>query len=582
MKNSAWSRWLDPGVALALGALYVAWLLGTASELGYARDEGFYFSAAESYRHWYELLFHDPSAALDRVVRDHYWSKNAEHPAFIKTLFVFSHWLFFDRLGWFSTSGISYRFVGMLSAGGTVSLLYLWGRAVVNRWVGIGAALSFALLPRVFFHSHLACFDVPVAFLWLLVCYSYERTLPRQAWAACLTTAVLFGLLLNTKHNSWLLPPVVVMHYVLMVLRARGTGARLGRLQLPRVLVAMLFVGPLVFYLTWPWLWSDTWRRLSDYVSFHLHHEYYNMEFLGHTYYEPPMPRLYAWLMTAATVPATVLLLSVLGVARAAREALRRRWIPGIGHLEGRGRIGAWLERQAVGGWRSEGGGDKRGFSRRYAAFSLWGLGLLFGYAPWWSSDTPIFGGTKHWITAYPFMALFAGLGFHWVLKQWQKARLVRPLGKVAPHLLSAVVFLPALVMTWSSHPFELSAYTPLVGGAPGAASLGLNRTFWGYTTASLKDDINRRVPGGGILYLHDTARSSFDAMKRDGLLRTDISGTLDIASSDHALYHHEPHMRRVEYQIWVDYGTLRPSAIRAHHGVPVIWMYDRPAEEAK
>ena len=26
--------------------------------------------------------------------------------------------------------------------------------------------------------------------------------------------------------------------------------------------------------------------------------------------------------------------------------------------------------------------------------------------------SSPIFGGTKHWLTAYPFLALFAGLGF--------------------------------------------------------------------------------------------------------------------------------------------------------------------------
>jgi len=337
-------------------------------------------------------------------------------------------------------------------------------------------------------------------------------------------------------------------------------------------------LGPLVFFATWPWLWHDAWPRLAAYAEFHLRHEYYNMEFLGRTYYEPPMPRLYAWLMTVATVPMTLLLLAALGVLRALRESIARRWLPMSEKLD-RGRAAQWLKNKPLFErlTRKHLGGATKRFSDRYSAYALWGLGLLAGYAPWWSTDTPIFGGTKHWLTAYPFLALFAGLGFEWLVRSLAEFRLPAHLRRVAQYLAFGALAVPAWVMTWSSHPFGLSAYTPIVGGAPGAASLGLNRTFWGYTTGSLEGEINRRVAGGGVLYLHDTARSSFEALKRDGRIRSDIAGTLDIARSTSALYHHEPHMERVEYQIWVDYETLRPSAIKAHHGVPVVWMYDRP-----
>jgi hypothetical protein len=43
------------------------------------------------------------------------------------------------------------------------------------------------------------------------------------------------------------------------------------------------------------------------------------------------------------------------------------------------------------------------------------------------------------------------------------------------------------------------------------------------------------------------------------------------------ALYHHEPHMGRVEGQIWIAYGTTTPVAITTHDGVPVAWLYRRP-----
>jgi hypothetical protein len=106
---------------------------------------------------------------------------------------------------------------------------------------------------------------------------------------------------------------------------------------------------------------------------------------------------------------------------------------------------------------------------------------------------------------------------------------------------------------------------------------MGLNRTFWGYTTGALTDYLNQHVPRGGVVYLHDTAAQSFSMLRQDGRIRSDIGGTLDIHASDYALYHHEPHMGRVEHQIWVDYGTTAPAEIGSYDGVPVVWVYARP-----
>ena len=32
--------------------------------------------------------------------------------------------------------------------------------------------------------------------------------------------------------------------------------------MVPYWLIAMLTLGPLLFYASWPWIWSDTWRRM--------------------------------------------------------------------------------------------------------------------------------------------------------------------------------------------------------------------------------------------------------------------------------------------------------------------------------
>ena len=125
---------------------------------------------------------------------------------------------------------------------------------------------------------------------------------------------------------------------------------------------------------------------------------------------------------------------------------------------------------------------------------------------------------------------------------------------------MSAAVLTAPTVMTLHAHPYGLSAYTPLVGGTPGGATLGLNRSFWGYTTGAVQDFINEHAPPHASVYVHDTAMDSWTRYVADGRLRKDLQGTLTLSGSDVGLYHHEQHMAKVDYQYWVDYGTIRPG----------------------
>jgi 4-amino-4-deoxy-L-arabinose transferase-like glycosyltransferase len=519
---------LASGLALA----YLALLLATVKDLGYARDEGFYFQAARSYEAWFELLHQDFWHTVQPGVVDRYWVVNHEHPALMKSLFAFSHRYLFTGFQLFREQGTAYRFPGMVLSALAVAVTYAWGARENGRWAGVVSALALALMPRVFYHSHLACFDMPVTSLLLVTTFAFARSLEGGlAWA--ILTGVLYGLLLDTKHNAWLLPGAFVAHFLLTrsVHAVRELCAR--RWAFPNAFLAMALISPLVFYLGWPWIWHDTVARLREYVAFHTGHEYYNMEFLGQTYWKPPMPRLYAWVMTLATVPGITLLLFGVGLVV---SALRRA---------------------------------------RCSTPLLWLLCLLICYAPWWSDQTPIFGGTKHWMTAYPFLCLFAGQGFAFVAERLREL-LSQRWAQLAPPALAASVLLGPLYMTLHTGPWGLSFYTALVGGAPGAAELGLNRTFWGYTTGAVQGFIDQRAPQHSSVYVHDTALQSWEMLRTDGRIREDLRGTLNIAGSSLALYHHEPHMRRVEYETWVDYGHDAPAAVGSYDGVPVVWVYAR------
>src|SRR5262245_60354343 len=199
-RRRAWAlRCIDPAIALALFAGVLTALLASVRDLGYARDEGFYFHAARGYGKWFQLLGTDPHEALRRSVIDNYWQENHEHPALMKTLFWASQRLFEGVL--FQERGTAYRFPSMLLAASAAVVLFLWGRASYGRAGGVVAALAFVCMPRVFYQSHLACFDLPITAMWLFVAYAYQRSFETRSWLWGVACGGLYGLALETKHN---------------------------------------------------------------------------------------------------------------------------------------------------------------------------------------------------------------------------------------------------------------------------------------------------------------------------------------------------------------------------------------------
>jgi 4-amino-4-deoxy-L-arabinose transferase-like glycosyltransferase len=542
-------------VGLALAVLYVVVLVRTAPDLGFARDEGFYFHASRTYAEWFNLLFTNPRAALERSAIDSAWGVNHEHPSLMKSLFGLS-WLFLHQK-WhiLRSESLAFRLPGMLMGGLGLWITWLFGWRAFGARVGLVAAVLLALMPRVFYHAHLNCFDVPVMTMWVVVLYAYWRsTSGSLGWTVA--TGALWGLALETKHNAWFVPFLVVAHDLL----SRGDlivrDVRRGRFPVPMVLVAMAVLGPLIFWALWPWMWFDFLRtpdgrpgRLSEYVGFHMNHAYYNIEYLGHNWFRPPFPRSYSWGMIAFTVPGITLALALLGLAVHFRQGLREL---------------AWVRD------RSE--------DERRGTLLLVGMGFLVPLAPWFSTKTPIFGGTKHWFPAYPFLAVMAGLGFAYVAKRLEDNLSGRVrLRRAVPFALGVLVTLPPLWQTAHSHPFGLSNYTPLAGGTPGSADLGLNRQFWGFTTGSLAPWFNANAPPGAAVYIHDTTFEAWDMLQRDGTLRRDLRAVWQVGEGDFAIVHHELHMNEVDYQIWTAYQSPAVTYVLTHDGVPIVSVYRRP-----
>jgi len=564
---SAWAkRNVDHLIGAGIGLVYVLWLLGTARNLGFSRDEGFYFSASSEYERWFKLLFSTPGKAFERSAIDQIWAANHEHPSLVKSLFALSHQFLWGKWKIFEDQSTAFRFPGMVFMGLALWITYLFGARAFSRRAGIMAAILLGLMPNVFYHAHLACFDVPIMAMWIACIFTYWCAEKKGGLGWALAAGVMYGLTLETKHNAWMLPGVFLPHALLIHGRAMATEtSKTARLPIPASLLAMATVGPAVFLLLWPWLWNDTLPRIQEYVNFHLHHDYYNIEFLGVTYFGPPSPKSYMPVMIAATVPTVTLVLFAVGAIDRLRVLVARlfTW------------AGTALERTFS--WPKEAPPNDP-----VQTDVLLFLSLAVPLAVFLLPRTPIFGGTKHWITAYPALAIFAGRGFDLVATRieallrekttWGDAK-----RRWVVALVGAFTCLAPFVVTRHSHPFGLSAYVPFFGGTAGGADLGLNRQFWGFTTQSLDPWFRENTKPGDTVYIMDTAWQSWQRMIDEKRIPPWLRGVGSPAEAEISIVHHEQHINEVDYNIWTEYGTTAPEYVLTHDGVPIVSVYRRP-----
>jgi hypothetical protein len=511
------------------------------------RDEGYYFDAAEQYYGWYgelgdNLVAGHPLKSFTRADVDRWFGYNHEHPALMKTLFGFS-WRLFHKCHCPKQQGrhpVGYakfhRTIPLLDEESAMRLptdilvalmaavLYLWGAAAFSRVAGVVAAVLGVMAPRLFFDAQLATFDAPVAAMWVFVVYAYWRALTDKRWGW--RTGVIWGLALATKLNAFFIPFVLVVHFAWVAWRQK---------KLPnwQVFGWMAVLGVPVFLFCWPWLWFSTVSRFREYAQFHIHHVYYNMEYLGRNYNKPPFPVGFPYVMSALTLPVTTLALAIGGAVVLARR------------------------------WRS----DDQGLGL------LIGLNALFPMAIITLTRAPIFGATKHWHASIPFLALLAAAAICELQRSLNSRRWAL--------VLAIAACAPAVAETWRSHPYGLSHYNFIAGGPAGGADLGMNRQFWGYATRGLLPWINAHAPPHAPIYWHDTNQAQLNMDERIGLLRDDVWNTgleePGVKASNIAMVIHEKHFNKYEYWIWDFYGTARPSLVLDDEGVPIVTLYERP-----
>ncbi len=602
----------DCAITAVLFMGVVACLLATEGKEGFGRDEGQYMRAGERYWGWFEELGrnirrHRGRESFTAAAIDRFWSDNApDHPVVMKTLYGLS-WRAFHRctcmgparglhpiavnhrhitLPLFRRESTAFRFPAILMAGLLAALVFRFARKLVP-WpaAAAGAVLAIAQ-PHYFFHAPIACFDAPITTLAFAVGFAYWKSLRSARWG--ILCGPIFGIALGVKHNAWLMPAFLGAHYVWM---RRGDLRRWRPPRPPLAFVSMAVLGPLVFFLHWPWLWHHPIERTRTYLNRHLQHEHYNFEYLGRNWNLPPtdldlklLRVTFPFVSTGLTVPVTTLGLAVLGGLVLARRR-RNRAVVADSDPPVDGVAAAPLDQPARLSW-SRPGADVDRAPGAFIAAQIFGPMAVLAIP-----STPIFGGVKHFMPAMPYLAVAASVGLAWVtsglVDALQPRRTRRALraggGTVGPAaiLLSVLACVPAVTETRRSHPDGLSHYNMLAGGFAGGASLGMNRQFWAYCVLPILDWVNRHDPDNQRMYWHDVIGDALAMYKREGRLAMSVGdtgyGDPGVERSVMGLMVHEKHWALFEKYFWDRYGTLKPSLVRVREGVPLVIGYERP-----
>jgi 4-amino-4-deoxy-L-arabinose transferase-like glycosyltransferase len=623
-------------VIIVLAILQIIWIASTWEGMGYTKDEGYYFSAARDNFGWYihlvgSTLTGHPESAFQPKTIDRYWRNNNEHPPFCKTVQGFHHHLLNKWLP-ILNYGNSHRAATLSWSILLIAFMVLLGSEWLSLGWAVGAVAILFTLPRVFFHAHLNTFDIPVVAMWFVTAYAFRRGMENRRWAWA--TGVLLGIGLATKNNAYFLPVLFFIMYVISphfkalgktILDLPGVLKRAGVIKLAMIailaitplvvgltafdylalviaidftlinlwlawlywfrptriaahiapILTPIFTAPFVFVLLWPWIWHDTWPRLGVYFNRHLHPPAWETYYLDQIVVNPPpFDWHYPFVMSWYTLPAIVLFVFFVGLALMLWRgkfviAIRRTGARILGRdlFESPETLGKW-----------EHNGENKVTSPWWDKVFLL-VNIILPVLIIANPKTPIYGGTKHYMTALPYFAFACVIALRWmvttVAEIWPLNRVLR--GALAV-VLSVLVIVPGLIGIHHTHPYTLSYYNEIMGGSIAAPEVGMQRTFWAQSTSGVLDYLNKVVPKNGVVYFNNTPGTSIMAYQQDGMLRKDIRPARRGQEPDYAVMNHwKFYTDRVPgsiYHIRQEFGVDYMEAWADIDGMPLVEVY--------
>lgn len=457
------------GTAILISILAFVLLSATAPDIGLTWDEPAYIAAARSYMKWYGQVFTDSTEAFSEEGITEAWMVNNEHPPLDKI---------WSGIVWslarnFTDDLIAHRMGNMILVALLAGLLYLLICDAYGQVAGLAAVVALLTMPRFFFHAHLSALDVPAAVSVFIVTFVFWKTLEHKKWTWGLLLGLIWGLALATKINAVFVPMTLGLWCLIFRREAR---------LFVRLFIMGIIAIP-VFIAVWPWLYVDTFERLTAYIHFVTdEHWEIGQYYLGQFFMPPPWH--FGFVMLWAVLPLGLTVLYIIGIARA---GLAKR-DNGLG----------WL-------------------------LFLSALTPILAIA---TGKSMVYDNERLIMVSFPFLAGLAGVGFGWIISSWEKlsARWSTPgiyQGGVA--ILVLLAFAPQLITTIRLYPHLLSYYGESVGGLAGATHMGLETTYWCESYNISLSIINEQAQPKDRIWVDPWSHDVLIYYQTQGLLRDDV-----------------------------------------------------------
>jgi 4-amino-4-deoxy-L-arabinose transferase-like glycosyltransferase len=403
----------------------------------------------------------------------------------------------------------------------TAALLF---HLMASRWgigAATGAAAAWVFQPNLFGHGHYASYDAVLSCLWVLAIISFANSVATRPqgggrpgrWATVVVFGLTVGCALATKLTGWFLP-VPFLVWAILVRNRRAFV----------VLAAGLSLAVAVLYLLCPPWWSEPIVGPVRFFQSNLTRGStisIPVLFLGTVYQTPneslPWYNTLAW--TIMVTPLGFLLLALVGIVRAVRH------------------------------WRDEPLG--------LLILGNWALLMVLRAMP----HTPGHDGVRLFLPAFGVLAMFVGLGVRSLWARWPVWARLALAAAVSEGLLSVIVMMPV----------PLSYFSPVVGGLPGAARLGMEPTYyWDALDDQARAWLREHTPAGRTIHFA-TNPTSWRYLRQVGQLPPRIDG-IDPGYPAWYVMQNRPGAWLARDLAHVRRSTL-VFAVRKL-GVPLVWVF--------
>lgn len=405
---------------------------------------------------WDEIAYFDAGHAIMANIKNadfdsNNWDINKEHPPIAKYIYgVVSIPSFLNNTVDYTNGRVASAFMGAL----TILIVFYLAKELFTVEIASLSAVILTFMPDLVGLNKVYGLDTPTLLFFTLTIYLFIKACKGQNLKYYIFSGLSLGLAIGTRFNNFILFLLLPIIYLIM----NGWNFRKKEQNILPYLVVIPIIALLIFYITWPWIWTNSIEHLK--ISFD-HWGGIRELFLGQMV-SPGYSYYFVYL--GVTTPMVILALLIPFLVQFIKEPKKNYWV--------------------ILGWFI--------------------ISFLVTFSPTKQN------GMRYMICIYPALAIMASVGFFYLYK------------KKMAIIFGILLTLYLILANLSIHPYYLTYYNELVGGTRGVYDRKLFPIgYWGEGVEEAMDWISKEAPNGAKVYTNTSPNHTAGHKTWENLIMT-------------------------------------------------------------